>query len=277
VTTKVCNKCGVEKDAGEFWNDIRRRDGLQCWCISCMNEHKYTTHPERQRRKQHGHSDNPETKVCSNCNIEKPLSDFHFHKSREKGVDYFCKVCRNEYNRGYYAEHLEENHLRAKIYCANNSDVIKEKNKQKYIENKEEINARNKKYAQTEAGKERNYNAAHLQEHAEHQREYRKTPLGKIHDSQHRHRRRSAQQKTICTLTLKQWGKILTLQNNKCAECGREFTSELKPTKDHIIPLSLGGGLTFGNVQALCRSCNSIKHDRVHFTRAITELLVVPQ
>ena len=35
MTTKVCSKCKVEKDVGEFYKDRTARDGLQYKCKSC--------------------------------------------------------------------------------------------------------------------------------------------------------------------------------------------------------------------------------------------------
>lgn len=44
-----------------------------------------------------------------------------------------------------------------------------------------------------------------------------------------------------------------------CKHCG----SRIRLTADHIYPESKGGAATFENLQTLCRSCNSIKRDRV--------------
>lgn len=93
-------------------------------------------------------------------------------------------------------------------------------------------------------------------------RRYQKTPEGKAASARACHRRRDAEKKTRCDLTDGQWKVIIEEQGNRCAHCGREFTEDLKPTRDHIVPVSKGGGLTYENVQALCQSCNSRKHDR---------------
>jgi 5-methylcytosine-specific restriction endonuclease McrA len=50
----------------------------------------------------------------------------------------------------------------------------------------------------------------------------------------------------------------------------------LLATQDHIIPVSRGGGLTFENIQALCKSCNSSKNAKLDKS-FITVWIAAPQ
>ena len=60
--------------------------------------------------------------------------------------------------------------------------------------------------------------------------------------------------------TLEEWKELCDAYQNKCAIC-----REAKPlTKDHIVPLSKGGHDYIGNIQPLCRNCNSKKHNHIH-------------
>ena len=68
-------------------------------------------------------------KTCIKCFIEKDFTCFHKHKSRKDGYREVCKVCRK---------------IETKEYITINSEVLSEKKKKYYIDNKEKINTRNK-------------------------------------------------------------------------------------------------------------------------------------
>jgi len=122
-----------------------------------------------------------------------------------------------------------------------------------------------KKYQQSDKGKKAHRKGNQKYEKSEkgkiaHKR-YDQSPLGKISRARRKSRRRIQELNTRNDLTLLQWDQILRTQRNKCNHCGVNFGSKL-PTKDHIIPVSRGGGLTKNNVQALCGSCNSSKGNK---------------
>lgn len=64
-------------------------------------------------------------------------------------------------------------------------------------------------------------------------------------------------------LTESQWRDTLDQFHHRCAYCGRKLgysKGELRPTMDHIIPLSRGGLHTKENVVPACQHCNSSKN-----------------
>jgi 5-methylcytosine-specific restriction endonuclease McrA len=58
------------------------------------------------------------------------------------------------------------------------------------------------------------------------------------------------------------WVYLRNRCNGVCPACGRA-EPEIKLTIDHIVPISKGGTNTINNIQPLCRSCNSKKHDKI--------------
>ena len=67
--------------------------------------------------------------------------------------------------------------------------------------------------------------------------------------------RRLRVENTVCDLTAQEWEEIKLTQNYRCAMCGEVTFLH----RDHIIPVSKGGGLTKSNVQGMCKNCNARK------------------
>lgn len=57
------------------------------------------------------------------------------------------------------------------------------------------------------------------------------------------------------THTEEEWEEMKKYFNNVCVKCGNQ--GEI--VKDHIVPIYMGGSNGLGNIQPLCRSCNSSK------------------
>jgi len=53
------------------------------------------------------------TKVCNNCKVEKPLSDFHFSKKTKNSLKLYpdsqCKACKYAYTRKWMKDNAEKN------------------------------------------------------------------------------------------------------------------------------------------------------------------------
>lgn len=208
--------------------------------------------------------------MCSKCHTEKDISEFTKTSRNKSGYSSHCREC----NHIHYIENREAIIARVKKYDATHQEQ-RRANVRKYWElHKEERKQYYKDYRkknyQDRVRKDREYYATHKDRVLETVKKYSKSPQGRIIAAKSRHTRRSRNNCVNRTLTLEQWNKILIMQNGKCANCGRLFSCKNPPTKDHIIPLAKGGGLTFENTQALCKSCNCKKNDKIDVGKITT-------
>jgi 5-methylcytosine-specific restriction endonuclease McrA len=69
--------------------------------------------------------------------------------------------------------------------------------------------------------------------------------------------------------TLEEWEALVEVNGRVCLACG---AAEILSV-DHIVPLSLGGSNTTGNIQPLCETCNSLKGGAVRDYRPVEACL----
>jgi hypothetical protein len=87
-----------------------------------------------------------ESKVCSKCNIEKEVCNFHKWKYGPDGYKRDCKECRKIETKTYYKNNNENIKLVVSNYRKNNQDKVKKLGKKIYERDKERILMVNKKY-----------------------------------------------------------------------------------------------------------------------------------
>lgn len=85
------------------------------------------------------------------------------------------------------------------------------------------------------------------------------TENSKLQILRHNTHRKNFEQNSENTLTASEWENCKKYFDYSCAYCG--LKSEVL-SKDHFIPLNLGGGLTVTNVVPCCQNCNSSKSNR---------------
>ena len=125
-----------------------------------------------------------ETKICSKCGRELPLSEFYKSKGYKYGIGSRCKKCTVEYHRKYRIENKERIAERDRKYRAENKGKIAERDRKYYAANKEKIAERKRKYRAENKEKiaeyRRKYYAENKEKIAERDRRYRAANKEKI-------------------------------------------------------------------------------------------------
>jgi len=172
-----------------------------------------------------------ENKTCLICGCQKSINEFNPKRNQ-------CKQCRNEYDRKWKNNHLEQR---------------KEYNRKYYKEHVDEYNNRRHKWRENNPKYMLEYNLKWVEEHKERH---------KLNRCNADHRRRQLEGNG--KITLEEWNTILSNQKNRCYWCKVKFNdTDKKPTQDHVIPLKKKGFHEASNIVAACKPCNSKKHTQI--------------
>lgn len=175
---------------------------------------------------------------------------------------------RRAYKKRYDEEHLEEN----KTYRKKNAAKLKKRSLAYYQNHREQILARVKRYTEENYKKVLAYHREHYKENAGRIKAnvaaYRQANPEK--KSALESRRRARKKGNGGSHTAEEWQAKLILHLNACYYCKGK---DCKLTKDHMIPLKLGGTDDIENLVPACQSCNSKKNART----AEEYLLSTPQ
>ncbi len=217
------------------------------------------------------------TKRCSACGETKAVSEFHKCKGHSDGRHSYCKEC----VKAKHKKWREDNHARAVEASCEWQRQNKEKHNEHGIAYRKtkkgrdaaaralekqktpEGHAKRRAWKRTPRGKAARRRWEQSEKARAYQRAYRQayaqTPEGKASAARRNAKRRQRVSAAPATLTAVEWQDLLDEQNHACAYCGRPFSVESKPTRDHIVPVSRGGGLTKENIVPACLVCNSVK------------------
>jgi 5-methylcytosine-specific restriction endonuclease McrA len=215
-----------------------------------------------------------ETKTCTTCLQTLPLTAFYRSKNgQSRGAT--CRQCE--------AARIKEwrktpsgaaSALRAtRKYNASPAGKTK---KESYRGSEARVASRRKyeasekgkavaaRFRQTEKCRVNHLRYYHESRGKEAQRLWHQTPKGRECLLRGVHKRRSLLVNQS-TLSAQDWQTIQAAYGHACAYCGQ---TGLALTRDHILPLSMGGQHVRENIRPACRSCNSKKNNR-HLEPAI--------
>lgn len=174
-------------------------------------------------------------KNCSRCHQSKPWSAFRKESAAADGHDSQCRKCRREYDKQYYEANRDRKiHYSAEWYAANR-ERKRQTNAEHYQRNRE------KRLAQVAA-----WYAANRERKvaADARRAARISQNGGWHSRG-------------------EWLALCATFGWRCVSCGCKATDVQQLTRDHVVPVVLGGSNDIGNIQPLCRTCNLAKGQQV--------------
>jgi 5-methylcytosine-specific restriction endonuclease McrA len=187
---------------------------------------------------------NDTTKRCAKCAADLPRSEFRKDVTqRTDRLARYCKSCMNSYTVHHTYDQVIDKRCPMCATVKPITDFHKDKRSSDnhYTYCKQCVQWMHSQNADKHRAKASAYNRLHPDRVAAHQRTARA-------------RRRGAEG----THTDAEWLALCAQYGHRCLCCGKR-----KPlTRDHVVPLIKGGSNTIDNIQPLCRSCNSRKHDK---------------
>jgi 5-methylcytosine-specific restriction endonuclease McrA len=211
-------------------------------------------------------------KCCNKCKQLKDVSEFSKHTRNKDGLDTHCKTCIKEYadakrehikelGRKSYYKNREKEINEARLYGYKQRGTVIPDDLVEFMNNHrvEKIPIRYKEYRERDGKRLLEYKRNNKEKMKLEYKKYSATPRGKECNRLKSLRRRARKTNTENTLTTEEVKFLYVLQSGKCGCCGKEFSNIIKYELDHIVPVASGGGLTLGNTQLLCRSCNASK------------------
>lgn len=156
METKICSKCGLEKELTEFHKCSKGKDGFKCICKSCISiNNKLNIEKNRERSKKWSLK-NPNAKIRKN---EKRKQQYNDNKEIRKQILKINKKWRlnnknkiKENNIIYQQKNKEKLKIKKKEYREKNKEKVNESTRKWIVENYDYYMKKNKEYRSSEKG-----------------------------------------------------------------------------------------------------------------------------
>lgn len=186
-------------------------------------------------------------KTCKHCGVAKPLSEFINDKRTLSGKGSKCVECNSAWHRENYAKNREVISERNRNYYWENRGKESARKAKAYLENTEVMLARNRRWREANRDRERE----------QHKEYYKNNPHIFAKSGSNRKEAWSLVEKF--SVSKRDLQRLLARWGNCCAFCGK---TGVKLSWDHVMPISRGGPHGIGNILPACRPCNSSKNNR---------------
>jgi 5-methylcytosine-specific restriction endonuclease McrA len=214
-----------------------------------------------------------QTKICSKCGIEKPISEFSIRRSRKDGYENQCKECIKE---------TTQKRIEKRIYLDIKTKVCircgLEKDISEFTKNKLSLDGYDYYCKECKHKKENDYyaddpfyrNQKIIEYHSKNplsvqlsHKKFRKNHPDKVKawEKITKKRRREAMSKLPNNFTKEEWQECLEYFNHVCAYCNN--TEKLQ--RDHFVSALKNGPFTKENIVPACPVCNLRKGDKDFF------------
>lgn len=218
---------------------------------------------------------------CSRCHKMVPATSDYYSKAKQGklGLDSRCKLCKKAIKeekkddiKAYYQRNAEHFKEYSRQYKKDNPEKVKETIKKSYIKHREK-NLESKRIFHLEnKDKEKQYRMDNKERITKRYKEYvvnnpeKRKQTVRNHRENNRDKYRAYQQVRtarnkglISTLELNEWEECLVYFNHKDAYTGLDM---IKPSQDHVIPISKDGSYVKTNIVPCELGVNSSKGNR---------------
>lgn len=214
-------------------------------------------------------------KRCSRCGLMKDRNEFANCRKRSDGKASYCKPCQSAYSKAHYIANKDRIDAHNKANYFKDIEKSRQWHRDHYYQNRERYLASFAEYRKEKRDYFRKYNHAYYKLNKHHLNAQSRAAYArdkaerKIKSHQWRRanrakcnelwQRRRARLKSVGGKhTASEWLALRVWFGDVCLCCGLHVDL----TADHVIPVIKGGSNGIENLQPLCRSCNSIKHDK---------------
>lgn len=264
VIGKVCSKCKTWKPVERFSPRKANRDGYQSQCKPCNNAPNTTRQPIKI-----------DGKVCTVCGKWKPAEEYYRKQYSVDGYRSGCKTCIQasiKYHRELDIDASRakerERHARARprrIATRRARIATRLEEHQAYMrawrkKNKDRLHEYRKRSLEKDPEIQRKAGRRSYEKHRE-----KMLAIKRAYAQAHpelrlmiAHRYRARKKGNGGFFTPEEWIQLKARYDHTCLCCGQR-EPDIRLTIDHVIPISKGGRNDIGNIQPLCRSCNSSK------------------